>query len=514
MRPILIIACGVVVAAAAVVIPFVYREQGQHAAPLAEATERSGPPVELAALGRVEGRGETISVGAAADGVVKQVLVEDGQDVTKGALLAAIACDDISAEIDLAKAEAESARAARTRLLRGDREEEREAAARATDAAKAVMMQAQDHLNRMNALYQKAEISRDMFDQATRDFEVAQANYERAEDEQNLADAQPLPEEVSKADAEVAAAERNVNVATDKLEKCNVRAPISGTILKVLTKTGESYSTLLPHPLFTLADESVRRVRAEVDERDIAKVKIGQASIVTADAFPGEKFVGQVVEISQTMEEKSVLSDDPAQKTDRDVLDVVIELKPAKDQLPLGLQVTAKMTSATMPAAESSMDAPADSSALDASSLQANAASDPPKKAVESASENVSKAGEVDAARAVALKAGAPALLVAKIAPASAPAAPVTATKAAGFVLQAGAMTHTENATALADELKKKSFPAFVLTRHGDLFYRVDVGPYPDLASATEAKNQLSSGGFETILKHPSPDATRADATR
>lgn len=468
MRRTVIITLAVLVAAGAVAIPFLYREQGLSTGRALASADRNGPAVELAALGRVEGRGETISVGAAADGVVKQVLVEDGQDVTKGALLAAIDCDDISAEIDLAKAEVESARDARTRLLRGDRDEEREAAARATDASKAVMMQAQDHLNRMNALFQKQEISRDMFDQATRDFEVAQANYERAQDEQNLADAQPLPEEVSKADAEVAAAERNVSVETDKLEKCNIRAPISGTILKVLTKTGESYSTLLPHPLFTLADESVRRVRAEVDERDIAKVKIGQASIVTADAFPGEKFSGQVVEISQAMEEKSVLSDDPAQKTDRDVLDVVIELKPSKEQLPLGLQVTAQMSGGTLPLPETSIAMPADSSS--ASAAAAPAASTPAAPTVQVAEE-------------------------------AAPA-PAPMVKTAGFVLQAAAMTHTENATAMVDELKKKDFPAFVSTRQGDAFYRVDVGPYPDLASATEAKNQLSSGGFETILKH------------
>jgi cell division septation protein DedD len=333
----------------------------------------------------------------------------------------------------------------------------------------------------MDALYQKSEISRDMFDQAKRDFEVAQANYERAQDEQDLADAKPLPEEVSRADAEVSAAERNVNVATDKLEKCNVRAPISGTILKVLTKTGESYSTLLPRPLFTIADESVRRVRAEVDERDIGKVKIGQASIVTADAFPGRKFEGQVVEISQAMEAKSVVGDDPAQKTDRDVLDVVIELKPSNEDLPLGLRVTAEMTDVATPVAQSSpAPAPIASTALAASAdslTDATPANDaaPVQTSVPSQSDDATK----NAARAV------------------------------GFLLQAGAMSHKDNADALAALLQQKSFPAFVASRDGDPFHRVDVGPYPDLATATLAKNQMSSSGFATILKHRPADSVR-----
>jgi ABC exporter DevB family membrane fusion protein len=470
----------VVAAGIALAIPlFVWMQrtpEPKRAESLGTAGAASVSGVQLAALGRVEGRGETISVGAATDGVVKAVSVTEGQQVSKGALLAAIDCDDISAEVDLAKAEADSARDARTRLLRGNRDEERAAAAQATDAAKAVMLQAQDHLNRMNALYQKEEISRDTFDQANRDFQVAQANYEKAQDEQKLADAQPLPEEVSRANAEVTAAERAVNVAMDKVEKCNVRAPISGTILKVLTKAGESYSTLLPHPLFTISDESVRRVRAEVDERDISKLKIGQASIVTADAFPGQKFEGQVVEISSAMGPKSVMSDDASQEIDRNVLDVVIQLKPTKEELPIGLRVTAQMTGVSTPVAQpasetsSAAAVPADRTAAATSgSAPAKQTSSPPVTGVAS----------------------------------------VGAAKAPGFLLQAGAMTHPENADALATAIQKKSFPAFVATRRGDPLYRVDVGPYPTLAAATDAKNALSGGGFETILKHQTAEAAQ-----
>jgi len=434
-----------------------------------ESREMARPAAVLAALGRVEGRGQTISLGAATDGVVKEVLVTDGQRVEKGALLAVIGCDDVREQINLAKAQAESARQARVRLLRGKREEEREAAARATEAAKAVLTAAQEHLNRMEGLYQNGEISRDTYDQTKRDFDVASADYQKAVDEQALTDARPLPEEISQADAEVAAAQRNVEVAADKLEKCNVRAPISGTVLKVLTKAGESYSTLLPNPLFTMADDSVRRVRAEVDERDIGKVKIGQESIVTADAYPGQKFEGQVIEISRAMEAKAVVSADPADKTDRDVLDVVIELKPAKDNLPLGLRVTTEMTGAVSAVAP---EAPVEGSARPA---------------------------EAPVAKAQAMATAAEAATTAVPA---APSAPAT-TEANGFLLQAGAMKKRENADTLASALQRKDFPAFVRTRDGDPFYRVDVGPYPDLAAAMTAKNDLKGGGFETIMERP-----------
>src|ERR1700677_1860090 len=107
-----------------------------------------------------------------------------------------------------------------------------------------------------------------------------------------------------------------------------------------MAKSGESYSTLLPRPLVSFADDSMRRVRAEVDEWDIGKVKIGQRVIVTADGFPGQRFPGRVVDLAHVMGRKSVLSGDPAEKADRDILEVVVELDPAASELPVGLRIT------------------------------------------------------------------------------------------------------------------------------------------------------------------------------
>jgi multidrug efflux pump subunit AcrA (membrane-fusion protein) len=139
--------------------------------PPAEANQKviPGSQVLLASPGRVEGLGETIAVGSATDGVVEAVLVTDGQEVTEGTVLALIACGDIKAEMEQAKAEAESARQSRIRVLRGHRKEERKAAAQKTAAAQAILNQATEHLNRMDTLYQKQEISRDLFEQIKRD---------------------------------------------------------------------------------------------------------------------------------------------------------------------------------------------------------------------------------------------------------------------------------------------------------------------------------------------------------
>ncbi len=332
----------VIAAGLVVIIPGLFWLGKMRISMQAEANAAPETPVVLASSGRVEGNGETISVGAAADGVITKVFVTDGQEVQQGSILALISCDDLKAEIDQARAQAESLRQVRIRLLRGHRDEERRAAAQQTAAALAVLVQAQEHLTRMDLLYQKDSVSKESFEESQRDSDVAQANYENARAQQDLIDADPLPEEKSRADQDVVAAEHNISVVTEKFEKCNVRAPISGTVLRVMTRAGESYSTLLPRPLFNLVDDSTRRVRAEVDERDISKIKMQQHALITADGYPGRQFDGHVIQLAHIMGRKSVLTGDPAEKVDRDILEVVVELEPHANVLPVGLRVTAR----------------------------------------------------------------------------------------------------------------------------------------------------------------------------
>lgn len=74
-----------------------------------------------------------------------------------------------------------------------------------------------------------------------------------------------------------------------------------------------------------------------------------------------------------------------------------------------------------------------------------------------------------------------------------------------GFVLQVGAMAYEEHADALAAALNQKNFPAFVFKRVGDRFYRVAVGPYGDVDSATKMKAELEKQNVEAILTRWAP---------
>jgi hypothetical protein len=74
-----------------------------------------------------------------------------------------------------------------------------------------------------------------------------------------------------------------------------------------------------------------------------------------------------------------------------------------------------------------------------------------------------------------------------------------------GFVLQTAAMVREENAKALADSLRQRNFPAFVVKSGSDHLYRVYVGPYPDHHSALNIDTDLLQQGFTGILKNWSP---------
>jgi hypothetical protein len=88
----------------------------------------------------------------------------------------------------------------------------------------------------------------------------------------------------------------------------------------------------------TLGEEKVLRVRMDVDEDDVAQVRLGDRAYVTADAYRGTKFWGHVVRIGQEMGPKNVRTDDPAERVDKKILETLIRLDDGHE-LPIGLRV-------------------------------------------------------------------------------------------------------------------------------------------------------------------------------
>jgi cell division septation protein DedD len=77
----------------------------------------------------------------------------------------------------------------------------------------------------------------------------------------------------------------------------------------------------------------------------------------------------------------------------------------------------------------------------------------------------------------------------------------VAPSMSSGVVLQVGAMKLEDNAAAMAQDLRKKKFPAMVFRHGNDKLYRVAVGPYGDTDSTAKVKEQLEKQGFRPLLQ-------------
>ena len=113
-----------------------------------------------------------------------------------------------------------------------------------------------------------------------------------------------------------------------------------GTEAPQVSLIGEAFSTIMPKPLFTVADVSRFRVRAEIDERDLGSVHLGQKVAIHAEGFPDSPMTGEVTWLAATMGRKTALSTIPAEKTDRDIREALIDFDPGDRTLVVGLRVT------------------------------------------------------------------------------------------------------------------------------------------------------------------------------
>jgi HlyD family secretion protein len=111
-------------------------------------------------------------------------------------------------------------------------------------------------------------------------------------------------------------------------------------VLRKKLKTGESVSSKGDPPILTLGGTSKLRIRVDVDENDVAKLRNGQPAWVTATAYGDRKFTGKVVRIGQILGRKNVRSDEPSERADKKILETVVELDPGQT-LPIGLRVDA-----------------------------------------------------------------------------------------------------------------------------------------------------------------------------
>jgi HlyD family secretion protein len=133
----------------------------------------------------------------------------------------------------------------------------------------------------------------------------------------------PLPTQL---EGELNVARTELRVARAELEKLTIRAPIAGTVLKVDVKSGEVAAPSSPQPLILLGDLSQLRVRAELDEHNAGKIKVGETVTVSAEAFPGQTFAGKVAAIAPLVQPVRLAAPGSRNPADFSINEAMIDL--------------------------------------------------------------------------------------------------------------------------------------------------------------------------------------------
>ena len=135
-------------------------------------------------------------------------------------------------------------------------------------------------------------------------------------------------------DTSLAVARARHAAAEATIEKARIRAPSAGSVLQVHAKVGEIVAPIPDQTLIVLGDLQSLRVRAEVSERDLGKVRAGQGVSVKVDAFPEQEFAGRVASLAPALSPPKLGPRGPRKPLDVDALEVMVEFEGTPPLLP------------------------------------------------------------------------------------------------------------------------------------------------------------------------------------
>jgi len=277
------------------------------------------------APGRVEPRSGLVRIAAPVVGIVAKVLVKPNDTVFVGEPLIQLRDDELQARLTAAEAQvAVRMRGRNERSTAGKAGERRKAEDAVADAEKAVF-DARAAIDKAAAKWRASGEPDAALTAARAAFVRAQDDLTKRRDQlREIEPDAPLP---TLTEAQLSAARAELSVARAALEKMTIRAPIDGTVLQVNVKAGELAAPSAARPLLLLANLTALRVRAELDERDVTGIRIGQTASVRAAAFPEREFVGKVSSIAPLVEPARLGSRGAANQSDIDAVDVMIDLE-------------------------------------------------------------------------------------------------------------------------------------------------------------------------------------------
>jgi HlyD family secretion protein len=241
-----------------------------------------------------------VNVGFKISGRIMDRLVQEGDWVDKGKVLAKLDEEDLRQRLELTRATLRSAQARLDKLLAGSRPEELREAEAALRQAQFDMENKQIIYQRVQTLYNEKVIPKETLDNAETGFKIAKAALQRATENYQLVKEGPRKEDIEDARAQVEQARASLKLAETQLSYTVLYSPLSGVVLVKSSEIGEVVNP--GSSVLTLADIENVWLRAYIAAPDLSKVKWGQEVIVMTDLRPQKEYKGRISFISSQAE--------------------------------------------------------------------------------------------------------------------------------------------------------------------------------------------------------------------
>lgn len=286
MKKTVLITLVIFAAAAAVAIYFITRHS-------------SNDPGKIRVSGTIEVT--SVELSFKVPGRVRERLVDEGEIVKPGKLIARLEQDDFLHEVASRLAEVQAAQAALTELETGYRREEIAQAEAVLQRVRADAERIRTDFARQRELFRKEVISARDFDASRAAYEGSRASVREAEERAALLRKGPRKETIDQARARLRHTEAILDLARTRLGYTNLTSSVEGLVLSKNIEAGEQVAAGTPVITVGMLDEVW--LRAYINETDLYRVKQGQKASLTTDTYHGKKkYPGYVSFISSEAE--------------------------------------------------------------------------------------------------------------------------------------------------------------------------------------------------------------------
>jgi HlyD family secretion protein len=271
---------------------------------------------------------------------IAEVLVQEGDKITRGQILARLDTGRLKPQTAAADAEVEAQQAVVQRLHHGSRPEEIAQAQANVASAKADEVNAEQQWRRLTGLAGLTTgrgISQQDIDGARAAFDSAQARLAVAERGLDLTTIGPRAEDIAQGEAQLRAKQAQLSFLQSQLADTELLSPCNGVVRSRLMEPGEMASP--QRPVFDLAIADPKWIRAYVSEPDLGRIHTGMKASVSADSFPSRMLPGWIGFISSIAEftPKAVQTEELRSSL---VYEIRVFVQDPMDEMRLGMPAT------------------------------------------------------------------------------------------------------------------------------------------------------------------------------